>query len=602
MTVALDLSTLRQRYEMGTLTPTRLVEALADRLAASDGTAVWIHRISVDRLGAEAAALERRAGAVGLEALPLYGVPFAVKDNIDVAGLPTTAACPAFAYRPARSASVVEKLVEAGALLVGKTNLDQFATGLTGIRSPYGVPRNPFDPAFVPGGSSSGSAVAVAAGLVSFALGTDTAGSGRVPAAFNNVVGLKPTRGLLSAAGVVPACRSLDCVSIFALTVPDAMAVLAGTAGLDAADPLSRPAPPGFRARLPAVPARFAFGVPRPADRKFFGNAEAERLYGEAIERLERLGGEAREIDYAPFLEAAGLLYDGPWLAERASSLGNFLAERPQEIHPVVREILAGAGRYSAADTFAAQHRLAEIGRRIGALWREIDCLALPTAGTIYRIDEVAADPIARNADLGYYTNFVNLLDLSAIAVPGGYQRDGLPAGITLVAPAWHDAFIAGIAATFHRSTGLALGATGAAPPPPPETASADFPYVPLAVMGAHLSGEPLNPELLALGARLRRACRTAPRYRLYALPDGRRPGLVRESAGGAAIEIEIWDMPAAALGAFVAGIAPPLGIGTIELEDGTWSKGFLCESHAIAGSTDISVHGGWRAYRRSRR
>ncbi len=602
MTFALDLPSLRQRYVSGTLTPAGLMEALDERLVASDAQAVWIHRLPADRLRLDAETLERRAREIGIEKLPLYGVPFAVKDNIDVAGLPTTAACPAFAYRPTRSATVVEKLLAAGALLVGKTNLDQFATGLTGVRSPHGVPRNPFDPAFVPGGSSSGSAVAVAAGLVSFALGTDTAGSGRVPAAFNNVVGLKPTRGLISAAGVVPACRSLDCVSLFALTVSDAVAVLALAADVDAEDPLSRPPPAGFRARLPVPPARFVFGVPRPTDLKFFGNAEAARLYAEAMARLESLGGERREIDYTPFAEAADFLYGGPWLAERASSLGGFLTQRPQEVLPVIREILAGAGRYSAADTFVAQHRLAGIRHRTSAIWREIDCLALPTAGTIYRVDEVEGDPIALNANLGYYTNFVNLLDLSAIAVPSGFQKDGLPAGITLVAPAWHDGFIAGIAAAFHRATGLLLGASKTPQPSSPATEPADFPYVSLAVVGAHLSGEPLNAELTALGARLRRACRTAPRYGLFALPDGKRPGLVREASGGAAIEVEVWDVPAAALGGFIAGIAPPLGIGTIELEDGSATKGFLCEGHGIAGALDISGHGGWRAYRRSLR
>jgi len=602
MTIALDLASLRRRYLEGALRPVDLIESLGDRLLTSDATAVWIHRLSLDRLRADAEALERHGQAVGIASLPLYGVPFAVKDNIDVAGLPTTAACPGFAYDAERSATVVEKLLAAGALLVGKTNLDQFATGLAGVRSPYGMPRNPFDPAFVPGGSSSGSAVAVAMGLVSFALGTDTAGSGRVPAAFNNVVGLKPTRGLLSAAGVVPACRSLDCVSIFALTVADAMAVLAETAGLDAADPLSRAAPAGFRARVPEAPPRFVFGVPRPDQRRFFGNADAERLYGEAIARLGSLGGEAREIDYAPLVEAAGFLYGGPWLAERASSLGSFLAERPQEIHPVVREILSSASRYTAADTFAAQHRLAAIRRALCPLWQEIACLVLPSAGTLYRVEELLRDPIELNANLGYYTNFVNLLDLAAIAVPGGFQANGLPAGITLVAPAWHDAFIAGIAARFHQATGLPLGATGAAQPSPPGVAPLDFPFVPLAVVGAHLSGEPLNPQLTALGARLRRAGRTAPCYRLYALPDGKRPGLLRVADGGAAIELEVWDVPAAALGVFLAGIAPPLGIGTIELEDGRQAKGFLCESHAVASAIDITAHGGWRAYRRSQR
>jgi allophanate hydrolase len=601
MDLRLDLTSLRAAYRGG-LTPSALVERLEPALARSDDDAIWITRLGSAQLRAMAAELETRAARDGMAALPLFGVPFAVKDNIDVAGLPTTAACPDFAYTPDRSASVVEKLRRAGALLIGKTNLDQFATGLVGTRSPYGVPRNPFDPDYIPGGSSSGSAVAVARGLVTFSLGTDTAGSGRVPAAFNNIVGLKPTRGLISTAGVVPACRSLDCVSVLALTVEDAIEVLAQAGGPDAADPFSRRAPPGFAPALVAAPPAFAFGVPRMEQRRFFGDDDARDLFSTAVARMAAMGGRAVDVDYQPFAETAALLYDGPWVAERAAALGDFLVRSPQALHPVTRQIVAGAGRFTAVDAFNGRYRLEALRAATEPLWATIDCLLLPTAGTIYRLDEIEREPIALNSNLGYYTNFVNLLDLAAIALPNGFDRHGLPAGITLVAPAWHDALIAGIAARFHRAAGLAMGATGA--PLPPEAAAAAArggPYLPLAVVGAHLSGEPLNPELVALGARLRRAGKTAPVYRLYALADGKRPGLVRDDGGdGHAIEIEIWDVPATALGSFIAGIAPPLGIGTVTLDDGGEVKGFLCEAYAVTSAQEISRHGGWRAWRRA--
>jgi allophanate hydrolase len=460
----LDLASLRAAYRDG-LTPSALIERLEPALVRSDEDAIWITRLGAQTLRAAASELEARAARDGLVTLPLYGVPFSVKDNIDVAGLPTTAACPDFAYVPDRSASVVERLLRAGALLIGKTNLDQFATGLVGTRSPYGVPRNPFNADYIPGGSSSGAAVAVAQGLVAVSLGTDTAGSGRVPAAFNNIVGLKPTRGLISAAGVLPACRSLDCVSIFALTVEDAVEVLAQAAGPDAADPFSRRAPSGFAPALAAVPPAFAFGVPRREQRRFFGNDDARDLFAAAMARLATLGGRAVEIDYQPFADAGALLYDGPWVAERAAALGDFLARSPQALHPVTRQIIGAASRFSAVDAFNGFYRLAALRAASETVWHDIECLLLPTAGTIYRLDEVEREPIALNSNLGYYTNFVNLLDLAAIAVPNGFDRHGLPAGITLAAPAWRDPLIAGIAARFQRASGLTLGATGATLP-----------------------------------------------------------------------------------------------------------------------------------------
>jgi allophanate hydrolase len=600
MSFSLDFSSLRQAYAGSGASPISVAREIAARLRARGEDAVWISRVPEEALLAAAAALERRAAAEGVAAMPLYGLPFAVKDNIDVAGLPTTAACPDCAYRPVRSAPAVERLLAAGALLIGKTNLDQFATGLVGTRSPYGVPPNPFDPAFIPGGSSSGSAVAVAAGLTAFALGTDTAGSGRVPAAFNNIVGLKPTRGLVSARGVVPACRSLDCVSVFALTVTDAAAALEVIRGRDPEDGYSRQAPPGF-ACFGTMPAHFTFGVPRLEQREFFGNPDAAALFETAIARLAGLGGAVVEVDLAPLLEAGSLLYRGAWLAERMAAVDEATGGKRESLHPVTRQIIAGGESISGAAVFRDRYRLASLRRKSEPVWDGIDLLLLPTTGTIYRIAEVEADPFGLNEGLGRYTNFTNLLDLSAIAIPNGFQSDGLPAGVTLLAQAFHDPLLAAVAAAFHAETGLTLGATGAPLPPLnlPRATTA-FPYMPIAVVGAHLSGQPLNGELVALRARLRRETRTAPEYRLYALPDGKRPGLLHCPGEGAAIEVEIWDVPAAAVGALLNAIAPPLGLGTLVLEDESQVAGFLCESYAVEGARDITVFGGWRAWRGS--
>jgi allophanate hydrolase len=461
MSHSLDFASLRQAYADGAASPISVARKVAARIRERGEDAVWISRVPEDALLGSAAAIERRAAAEGIAAMPLYGFPFAVKDNIDAAGLPTTAACPDCAYLPTRSAAAVERLLAAGALLIGKSNLDQFATGLVGTRSPYGAPLNPFDPAFIPGGSSSGSAVAVAAGLVAFALGTDTAGSGRVPAAFNNIVGLKPTRGLVSARGVVPACRSLDCVSVFALTVPDAAAVLEVIRGADPEDGYSRSAPPGF-ACVGTTPARFTFGVPSPEQREFFGNADTGALFETAITRLTGLGGTAAEVDLAPFLEAGSLLYRGAWLAERLAAIDEATGGKRDTLHPVTRQIIAGGQSISAAAVFRDRYRRAELRQKTKPVWDEIDLLLLPTTGTIYRVAEIEADPFGLNERLGHYTNFTNLLDLSAIAIPHGFQSNGLPAGVTFLAPAFHDPLIVAIAAAFHTQTGLTLGATDA--------------------------------------------------------------------------------------------------------------------------------------------
>jgi allophanate hydrolase len=590
---SLDISELAACYRSGTLTPSDLVERVLARIAARGDDHVWIELAGRDELLASAHRLE----ADGPTGKPLYGIPFAIKDNIDLAGHTTTAACPAFGYQAAQSAEAVRRLVDAGALPIGKTNLDQFATGLSGTRSPYGAPSGVFRDGYISGGSSSGSAVAVAAGLVSFALGTDTAGSGRVPAAFNNVVGLKPTRGLVSTRGTVPACRSLDCLSIFALTMSDAATVLQAMTGFDAADPFARHAPP-LAGAAPREIAGCRFGVPRASQLEFFGNSDGEQLFAATLRTIERLGGKLVEIDFAPFLEAAQLLYHGPWIAERYIGIRDFFDSHPNDIRPVTRQIIEAGRKPSAADAFNGYYRLKELEAATQAIWQSMDVLITPTAGRQYAIKEMLADPIKLNNALGYYTNYVNLLDLCAIAIPAGMQGDGLAFGTTLIAPSWHDEALCALADVLHRSQDLPLGATQTRLAATPKLAGTASGLIQVAVCGAHMSGLPLNKELTERAARLVRACRTAAGYRLFALPGGppERPGLLRADTG-AAIEVEVWEIPVAAFGSFVGGIPAPLGIGSIELEDGSRVKGFLCEAHATKGARDITEFGGWRTY-----
>ena len=593
--VSLDIASLREGYRRGALTPTAVIERVLSRIVARGEDGVWIGRPNPDALRHAA----RRLETEGPTGRPLWGIPFAIKDNIDLAGQLTTAACPEFAYVAAESAPAVARLVAAGAILVGKTNLDQFATGLNGTRSPYGIPRCALDADYISGGSSSGSAVAVAAGLASFALGTDTAGSGRVPAAFNDLIGLKPTRGLISTRGVVPACRSLDCVSIFALSAGDALEVLEAAGGFDADDPFSRPADPGASASAPRRLAGCRLGVPRADQLRFFGNDAGAARFAATLSLAERLGATLVEIDLAPFLETARLLYEGPWIAERYVAIRDFLERRPETLHPVTRQIIAGGAKPSAADAFAAYYRLQELRRITAPTWQAIDVLITPTVGRQYTVAELLADPVNLNSALGYYTNFVNLLDLSAIAVPAGRQPDGLAFGVTLTAPAWQEAALCALADELHRAgnetvgaLGAPLGAIPALRPTPPEG------LVRVAVCGAHMAGLPLNGQLTGRGGRLVRACHTVPQYRLFALPGGppARPGLLRD-ASGSAIAVEVWELPTATFGSFVAGIPAPLGIGSMELEDGEVVKGFLCEAYATRDARDITALGGWRRY-----
>lgn len=591
----LDLTRLRAAYAAGRLDPQRLIEALSPALAASDGDAVWISRLDEAGLRARALGLAAMAPA---ERGPLWGVPFAVKDNIDVAGLATTAGCPAFAYRPETDAPVVARLLAAGAILLGKTNLDQLATGLVGVRSPYGTAKNPFGAHLVPGGSSSGSAVAVACGLASFALGTDTAGSGRVPAGFNNIIGLKPTRGLLPTTGVVPACRSLDCVSVFALTAADALAVLDVAAGPDPADAFGRT---GTQRPLSPDERPLRVGVPKTADLTWHGDDAYAGSFAAFLALQAWLA--PRAVDTGALREAALLLYAGPWVAERLAAIEGFLARHADEMLPVTRAIIEGGRRFSAVDTFRAMDRLEALRRDAERLFQAIDVLIVPTAPTLPSRAAVEAEPVAVNSVLGTWTNFVNLLDLAAIAVPAGFTVDGRPFGVTLIAPAWRDRALAGLAQSIQRQTGLGLGATGHRLPeaeptitPPPAAGILLF------VVGAHLRGEPLHHELLAQGATFAGEAVTACDYRLKALSTiPAKPGLVRVGDGtGAAVPGELWRLPLEGFARFVAAIPPPMAIGSVELLDGRRVRGFLCEPVALDGAQDITSSGGWRAWRRA--
>ena len=605
----LTLPDWRRAYREGA-SPRALLDALRRRLSNESPAEAWITLTGAAQLDASIGALEARAAghsdrAAALRALPLFGVPFAVKDNIDVEGLPTTTACPSFERTATAHAHAVARLIAAGAVCMGKTNLDQFATGLVGARSPYGRPSSTFDAARISGGSSSGSAVVVSRGDVPFALGTDTAGSGRVPAGFNNIVGLKPTPGRVSCAGVVPACRSIDCVSVLALTVADAAEVLALIEGPDPADAYSAfrvgaawPKP-ALRAGVPAAPR---FGGARSDD---IGYAAA---FERAIVQMRALGHTVVPLDFEPLHAVAGLLYGGPWVAERHAVVQQLLARDPAAIDATVREVIEAAHAFSATDAFRAQYLLREAQRDTAAIWDQVDVLMVPTAPAHPLHTDIDAEPLVANALLGTYTNFVNLLGWCALALPAGFTEQRLPFGVTFIAPGAADAALARFGQAWQASLKLPLGATGRAwdaKPADDGTAwPASEPLLPIAVVGAHLSGLPLNGQLTERGARLRVATRTAPHYRLYALPNTSppKPGLRRASAyeSGAAIEVEVWDMPIDAVGSFLALIPPPLGLGSVELADGRWVHGFVCEAHALTAARDVTDFGGWRAFLRS--
>jgi allophanate hydrolase len=589
----------RALYRSRTCTPREIFRSFAP---PADDLA-WITRVDATLLEQQLDWLDARLEQVhgDLQQLPFFGIPFAVKDNIDVAGWPTTAACAAFAYTASEDATVVLRLRQAGAIMVGKTNLDQFATGLTGTRSPYGIVPNTFRPEYICGGSSSGSASVVARGIVPFALGTDTAGSGRVPAGMNNIVGLKPTRGWLSARGVVPACRTLDCVSIFALTVEDAAELAHIAAGFDADDPYSR-------APSMSAPARFSerprLGVPRAPE--FFGDREAEAAYGQAIERARAMGAELTPIDFTPFAALAALLYEGPWIAERFAVIERVWNETPEAIDPTVRAIIEGAKSFSAADAFKAEYRRAELTRVTDTIMATVDAMIVPTVPMAFTIEEALQKPFTRNAMLGIYTNFANFADLCALALPSDLRPNGIPSGVTLLAPAWHDYALADLGLRWQRhrlqhEPPVLLGATDRPYTSSGEPLAAMPAVVRIAVVGAHLRGMPLNHQLTSRGASFVESTYTAEEYRLYALTNSTppKPALVRVSSGeiGWSIAVELWDVPEACFGSFVAEIPPPLGIGSLALADGRMIKGFICEPYGIDGARDISSYGGWRAY-----
>jgi allophanate hydrolase len=563
------------------VSPRQAAEAAIAADAAHADPALWIHRRADADILAEAAALE----AEGPQGRPLWGLSYAVKDNIDAAGLPTTAACPDYAFTPATDAFTVARLRAAGALLIGKTNLDQFATGLVGVRSPYGTPRNVFSAAHVPGGSSSGSAPAVAAGIVDFALGTDTAGSGRVPAMFGNVVGLKPTIGSVSASGMVPACRSIDTISIFAASTDAAIAVLRVMAAPDAADPYSRAAP-FDHLRRGGLPPSTRIGIADIA-------ALCDPAVTEGYERAAALFAHTETIDLAPFLAIARLLYDGPWVAERTAALRDIVERRPEILHPTTRAIIEAGFARRTVDAFDAFHRLAEARALARAIFSRVDAVLVPTAPFCPTLAELAADPIGPNSRLGTFTNFVNLCDLAAIAVPAGFGPDGMPVGVTLLGPAWSEGRLAAIADRIHRAATDRIGATVAKLPPPAEPAPISPYETGLFCIGAHMAGLPLNGQITSLGGRFVREANTVPTYRLFAL--GNRPGLLR-APEGAAIAGEVWAMPTAAIGALLALVPPPLGFGTVELEGGP-CLGFVAEAAGVAQAKDITALGGWRAY-----
>jgi len=554
-------------------------ETLA-RITAYDAVQpqAWISRFAPARLLEMARAVDARVASG--DDLPLAGVPFAVKDNIDVAGLDTTAACPAFAYAPQAHADVVQRLCSAGAIPVGKTNLDQFATGLNGTRSPHGAPRCVFNLAYVSGGSSSGSAVVVGAGLVPFALGTDTAGSGRVPAAFNGLIGHKPSKGRWSTTGLVPACRSLDCITVFSHDAADAALIDSLAAGFDPADPYAR-------ARPDRAITGQRLGIPFPHQRPWFGDLQAEFLYDQALDRLQGLGFTLHPVDFAPLSEAAALLYNGPWVAERTAALEAMLADHPEAIEATVREIVAAGAGVSAVDAFRGQYRLMELARAAEMLWNHVDTLAVPTSPTIYRVAEMLANPIALNSHFGVFTNFVNLLDMAAIALPAGFRHNGTGFGISLFGPAGTDRAL------------LQLAETWGNPYPRPALDTGDhMDTIRLAVVGAHLEGMPLHWQLTSREAKLVAATETAPTYRLYAMAESvpPKPALVHD-AGGAAIKVEVYELGLAEFGSFVAEVPPPLAIGTVTLADGSSVKGFVAEPRGLAGAEDITALGGWRAY-----
>ncbi len=594
MSIDMSITGLHKAYSSGQFTPEELMQRIREKAETLSAHNIWIALLSAEEQAPYLAALSQKDP----QQFPLWGIPFAIKDNIDLENVATTAGCEAFAYTPKESAHVVQQLINAGAIPVGKTNLDQFATGLNGTRSPFGACRNSFNPAYISGGSSSGSAVAVSMGLASFSLGTDTAGSGRVPACFNNLIGVKPSLGLLSATGLVPACRSLDTLSIFAYNSDDAHRVLTCAEGFDKRDSYSRRNPFSNNPRHYGLhQGKLELGI-IPADQlDFFGDEAYARAYKNTLEDLENAGITFVEIDYRPFAEAARLLYEGPWVSERYLAIMPLMEQQPEEIFPAVREVISQGKNPLATALFAAQYRLKELQGQCLEQLQRVDGLLTPTAGRLFTIDELLEEPILRNSQLGYYTNFMNLLDLAAVSVPSGFTPAGLPFGITIVADHFNDRRLLSIANRLQQTLTLPMGALGLPQPDLSSNPIADQKRVEVLVCGAHLQGLPLNWQLLERGAELKEVTTTSSSYQLYALSDGLRPGMIRDDTAGVPIAVEIWSLPVENFGSFVTGIPAPLGIGKVEVADGRWVTGFICEASGISDATNISHSGGWIAW-----
>ena len=594
----LTIDYLRQCYKNKAFTPSELIDHVLEKAKEYTEKNIWIHQLNKEQIESYIKDLDLEE----IDELPLWGIPFVIKDNIDLAGTPTTAGCEAFAYTPTKHAFVVEQLITAGAIPIGKANMDQFATGLVGVRSPekWGACKNAFDNEYISGGSSSGSAVAVSLGLASFSLGTDTAGSGRVPAALNNIVGLKPTKGLLSCTGVVPACKSLDCVSIFATTCDDANKVFNVTAQFDKSDAYARKNISTNKNNYGNYTTSFKFAVPLSEQLEFFSNSSAKKQFEDSVEALTKLGGEKVTLDFSPFFDAAKLLYSGPWVAERFVATEKILTQNPESMLDVIRTIIGSQQDTSAADTFKAFYQLQAYKQQADQIFELVDILVTPTVGTTYTQKEVIQNPIQLNSNLGYYTNYMNLLDYSAIAIPTGFLADTqLPYGMTLVGKAFDDSKLLSLAQHWQQHVDLPLGATDTTLPQFSKKPVNAFDFIDVVVCGAHLDGLPLNWQLQDRHAKFIEKTHTTSKYRFYALAGGPpfRPGLIRDVENGSAIEVEVWRVPSSEFGSFVAGIPQPLGIGKVELEDGRWVTSFICEGYAIDDAEEITRFGGWRAF-----
>jgi allophanate hydrolase len=596
----LSIAALHKAYRAGMLTPAAVVDYVLEKSTDYQQHNVWISLLSREQIAPYIARLQSHTP----ESLPLYGIPFALKDNIDLAGIPTTAACPEFSYIPEQSAFVVELLIAAGAIPIGKTNMDQFATGLSGTRSPYGAVKNSIHPDYISGGSSSGSAVATGLGLVSFSLGTDTAGSGRVPAMFNNLIGVKPSCGVVSSRGVVPACRTIDSVSLFALNPDDAARIYPVITTYDQQDCYASAA----TWTPPALTSEFTFGVIPRKQLEIFGNDQIYNLMDAAIQQLVAIGGRPLEIDFTPFQQAATLLYEGPWVAERYAAIESILLSKPEALFPVTRTVISNAEKYTAADTFRAIYRLRELKQQTDRELASVDVVVTPTAADIYTINAMNENPIELNTHLGYYTNFMNLLDYAAIAIPAGRLANGLPFGITLFAEKFSDRNLIALSHRILNATGLSMGASGFDWQPdntslPPSGISVGNDLLSLLVCGAHLTGMPLNHQLLELDAQLLKTTTTSASYRMYCLPGGPpfRPGLVKDIENGSPIDVEIWSLPVNNLGRFLQVIPSPLGLGKVELNDGSEVIGFICEAYALNEAEDITHYNGWKQYQESK-